>query len=329
VLGAVGFFYRQSSASLVGEGNLITGSMDPDSPFQEEGDISVRIDAHGRLRSFAAMPVRTEARAAGPNWPDILREAGLDPADWTQVAPAARPRFFVDTRIAWEGRLSADPEIPARIEATALDGRMVTFDIIGPWHSDPSRRAETTGAGGTPVMRLTGAGAGRGFLISAVLFLTGAFFARQNLRMGRGDRRGATRVALFGSAATTATWFLIPRGVVSMNEALGWTLFLASNVWVFYVAVEPFVRRRWPTMLVGWVRLLAGDIRDALIGRDVLIGCATGVAGACLTALNRLVAWQAGNPAALLLPDWHMLNGTGPFIGGYWLSSPADSSSAC
>ena len=31
--------------------------------------------------------------------------------------------------------------------------------------------------------------------------------------------------------------------------------------------------------------------------------------------LHRLVAWQAGNPAALLLPDWHMLNGTGPFIG--------------
>ena len=40
-----------------------------------------------------------------------------------------------------------------------------------------------------------------------------------------------------------------------------------------------------------------------------------GVASACLTALNRFVAWQAGNTAALLVPDWYMLNGTGPFIG--------------
>ena len=28
-----------------------------------------------------------------------------------------------------------------------------------------------------------------------------------------------------------------------------------------------------------------------------------------------MVAWQAGNLNALLLPDWFMFNGTGPFIG--------------
>lgn len=110
-------------------------------------------------------------------------------------------------------------------------------------------------------------------------------------------------------------WVLTGRGVVAMYTALGYTLFLASFVWVFYVAVEPFVRRRWPAMLVSWVRVLAGDVQDPLVGRDVLIGCATGVVAACLSALNRVVGWQAGNVSAVLLPDWFMFNGTGPFLG--------------
>lgn len=33
------------------------------------------------------------------------------------------------------------------------------------------------------------------------------------------------------------------------------------------------MRRRWPATLVSWSRLLAGDFRDPLVGRDVLAGC--------------------------------------------------------
>jgi hypothetical protein len=117
------------------------------------------------------------------------------------------------------------------------------------------------------------------------------------------------------SAATVTSWFFVVRGVVSIQTAVGYTLFAAAAVWVFYVAVEPFVRRRWPAMLVAWVRVLAGNVRDPLVGRDALIGCATGVVAAFLTALNRLVASGAGHAGTLLVPDWHMFNGTGPFIG--------------
>jgi serine/threonine-protein kinase len=313
-LGAVGFFYRQSSASLVGQ-NVLSGRFDLGSPLREEGDVDVRLDADGRLRSFTAVPVMSGARAGGPNWPDILREAGLDPDEWTAAAPERRPRYFVDTRVAWQSGLGSSAEVPTRIEATALDGRMVTFEIIGPWRSDASRRTLGTGAAGTPIGRLTESAGPLGLSITAILFLTGAFFARQNLRIGRGDRRGATRLALFGSAASLGSWFFAGRGFVPMYSILGFTLYMASFVWVIYVAVEPFVRRRWPAMLVAWVRVLAGNVRDPLVGRDILIGCATGVAGSCLTALNRVVAWQAGNPIALLVPDWFMLNGTGPFMG--------------
>jgi len=314
-LGAVGFFYRQSAASLVGQGDVLIGNFDLGSPLREEGDVDVRLDADGRLRSFTAVPLRGEARAGGPNWPDILREAGLDPDEWTAAAPERQPRYFVDTRIAWQNHSWSSAEVPTRIEATALDGRMVTFVIIGPWRSDALRSTLRTGGGGTPIARATDSAGPVGLLIRVILFLTGAFFARQNLRIGRGDRRGATRLALFGSAAVMGSWFLAGRSFVPMYSILGFTLFAASFVWVIYVAVEPFVRRRWPAMLVAWVRVLAGDVRDPLVGRDILIGCATGVAGSCLTALNRVFSWQAGNPIALLVPDWFMLNGTGPFIG--------------
>ena len=49
-----------------------------------------------------------------------------------------------------------------------------------------------------------------------------------------------------------------------------------------YVAVEPFTRRYWPTLMVSWQRLLSGRLRDSLVGRDVLFGV---LAGAISTAL--------------------------------------------
>src|SRR5262249_882888 len=45
-----------------------------------------------------------------------------------------------------------------------------------------------------------------------------------------------------------------------------------------YMALEPAVRRRWPRILVSWSRLLDGDFRDPLVGRDILIGCFFGIA---------------------------------------------------
>jgi serine/threonine-protein kinase len=53
---------------------------------------------------------------------------------------------------------------------------------------------------------------------------------------------------------------------------LGWSCF----IWALYIALEPYVRRRWPATLVSWSRLLAGRFRDPLVGRDVLVGCLAG-----------------------------------------------------
>ena len=62
-----------------------------------------------------------------------------------------------------------------------------------------------------------------------------------------------------------------------VDEQLAWGLFLGTSAFLFYLAVEPFVRRRWPEILISWSRLVMGDLRDPMIGRDILIGAVFGV----------------------------------------------------
>ena len=47
--------------------------------------------------------------------------------------------------------------------------------------------------------------------------------------------------------------------------------------WVFYVALEPYVRRRWPQSLISTTRLLRGNWRDPVVGGHVLVGTAMGI----------------------------------------------------
>ena len=48
-------------------------------------------------------------------------------------------------------------------------------------------------------------------------------------------------------------------------------------MWLLYIALEPYARRRWPLMLVSWKRLISGDVHDPLVGRDLLLGVACGI----------------------------------------------------
>jgi serine/threonine-protein kinase len=57
----------------------------------------------------------------------------------------------------------------------------------------------------------------------------------------------------------------------------------AVEMWIAYMALEPYVRRLWPRMLVSWTRLVSGRLRDPLVGRDLLLG---GAIGSALTAIG-------------------------------------------
>ncbi len=78
-------------------------------------------------------------------------------------------------------------------------------------------------------------------------------------------------------------------------------LFRSGIAWLAYLGIEPWIRRYWPTSLISWSRVLAGSFRDPLVGRDVLIGIAFGVAGALYPGLIeyavQVVGKDAVNPA--------------------------------
>jgi hypothetical protein len=83
-------------------------------------------------------------------------------------------------------------------------------------------------------------------------------------------------------------------------HAAGGALFDAAAVWILYVALEPYVRRRWPEALVSWNRLLSGRFNDPLIGRDVLIAALASAPVPCLFALILNAPRWRGEPPALL-----------------------------
>jgi hypothetical protein len=132
-----------------------------------------------------------------------------------------------------------------------------------------------------------------------LLTLAAVLLARRNWKGNRGDARGAGRIAGFVYAVLMAAWAVgadhspnVPEELSLLVIALGGSGLVAALVWIIYMALEPFVRRRWPHMLIGWTRVLAGRIADPLVGRDLLVGA---LGGAALAALYH---------AALLAPGW-------------------------
>jgi len=185
-----------------------------------------------------------------------------------------------------------------RIEAAAFRGKPVSFELIGPW-TEPARMR---------IPRLL-SGEHAASVIVLVIFIAllagGALLAWRNLRLGRGDRKGAFRLALFIFVLVVGTWLLVNHHVAAMAELgsfvqmLCAALFAAGFLWELYIALEPYVRRRRPETLVSWSRLLAGGLRDPLVGRCLLIGCAAGTVTSLLYRLYLISRPWLGYPPLL------------------------------
>lgn len=127
-------------------------------------------------------------------------------------------------------------------------------------------------------------------LISIVL-VGALWLAVRNIRAGRGDTRGALRLAAAGLIFQSSSEIVrlhhvpTPAEVRHVLYQIGIGLFVAATVWVLYMALEPYLRRRWPQSLISWTRLLAGDARDPLVEGHILVGRAS---FSCVSTLNRL-----------------------------------------
>jgi hypothetical protein len=133
------------------------------------------------------------------------------------------------------------------------------------------------------------------------LLILASFLAWRNVHLGRGDTRGATRLAAFVLFLSMLWWLCQASHVPTAHEFVGFlealNVFFASaaRAWIFYVALEPYVRRRWPQIMIAWSRLLGGGVRDPVVGGHLLIGTAFGIGFTILGLVQRLLVEQSGS----------------------------------
>jgi predicted Ser/Thr protein kinase len=299
---AIQFRYRQSPRTLVhwlpNSTWFFPGVTSFDPPSAVTGESLVWLDGRGRLLALEVIPPQVDespGTAQAPDWSVLFREAGLDPSKWVAAEPTWTPPRYADARAAWRGVLPEHPDVAMRIEAAAYRGKPVYWQLIGPWTRPFRVVAHTSSPGERAASILMAA-----ILVS--LIVGGAFFARRNLRMGRGDRHGAARLGYLALGLLAVVWVFGESHVPTFGELAlffgysGSALFISGFLWLLYISLEPFVRRRWPGSLISWSRLLSGSIRDPLVGRDVLVGCVLGVVGVLLFFLTYGVASWIGVP---------------------------------
>src|SRR5262249_7206661 len=129
-------------------------------------------------------------------------------------------------------------------------------------------------------------------------------------------RGGARHVAGIGVATQTAAYMLPTRHdpdpqseYLRLSEIVAFALLAATGIWILYMAFEPYVRRFWPQLLIGWSRLLSGRVRDPLVGRDVLVGVTAGMIAGLLLASRNVIPYLLGlSVATPVLPvSWVFL----------------------
>lgn len=304
------FWYRQSPAPLtpvaamsITFGRARTTLTDP--PRTAPGMVALVLDAGGRLLGFESVPQRFSEDELPPvNWTPFFAAAGLDPQRCVAATPELEPWLPIDERAAWDSPGPGDSDDAVRVEAAALRGKPVHFSVLPEGAPAPATPRTRDPAWRTAVVMHT-----RIALLSFAAL--GAIpLAWRNVRRGQGDRRGAFRLAGAVLVGRVAAWGLSAARAGQVDAefrlllfALMCAWFEATLVWVFYVALEPYVRRFWPQTIVAWTRVLAGRWHDPLVARDLLVGMLLGTCIVLLFVLDHFalswMKWDLREPLRL------------------------------
>jgi serine/threonine-protein kinase len=278
----VRFWYRQRDGVLTSR-HSYGYTLPDDPPLIVPGEILVELDLRGRLLWLEVVPQGALPESTAPcDWTPLFAAAEIDPAKLTPTRPRQTPPHFADNTQAWEGPSAREGDFgePLRVEAASLGDRPVFFRVEKPWD-------EPAAAGGARLFPI----------LVAIAMIVAAILARRNLRTGRADLRGANVLLAIYVALHTVT--ILPVLALSpdpgalagqVTQMLSRAGFQGAFVWLAYLGLGPVVRRRWPSVLVAWSRMLQGGLLDPLVGRHVLIGCA---AGALMGVIGHLPFWIA------------------------------------
>jgi len=269
--------YRESPLPLVAS---------PDGEVTEErpapivsGMIEAWVNSKGELRRFLAVPPQVDAStAAQPIGPQMISRAiGFDLSKWEETAPRYTPLYAFDWLKAWKGRHPTLP-LDVAVQASAWRGRITEVQVIWPWtiagRAPESRQSSSNNSLTSLIEKIT----------SGLVILFSVFLAARKIKAGRGDRRGAARLASAVFALGALAWAFWAHWVADIGmlevfatNAAGWVS-SAVLIWFLYIGLEPEVRARWPKSIVSWSRVLAGRWQDPLVGADVLWGALVGLA---------------------------------------------------
>jgi hypothetical protein len=107
----------------------------------------------------------------------------------------------------------------------------------------------------------------------------------------------------------------------TLTAGVALSLFVGALVWMYYMAVEPTVRRVWPEIMITWNRVLAGRFKDPLVGRDVLIGVLAGLFAVFVLQVDVLSPRMLGEPLGRPISptgDLSVLMGALPAFAVLW-----------
>lgn len=278
------FYFRQSPKDMLPRENrrdlwtpglLLTRDLPP---HAISGMVMVVLEPDGALDEFLAVPPQFAPGPIGsdppspPDWNAMFIESGLDVKRFEPEPPVWISPVPFDASMGWKGSYAQDPAATVHVSAAAFRGRPVYFQVIAPWNH-PERQGSIGISTGESVARIVVPS------LMVLLLPLVVFMVWRNLAQGRGDLNGAARLTVFSAAALLTAWLLLSHHQSSpwqewlvflygMGQVLWYTLLISGA----YLAIEPYVRRRFPEMLTSWTRLMRGDWRDPLVGRHVLIG---------------------------------------------------------
>ena len=237
-------------------------------------------------------------------WAVVFKWTELDQAMFTPMSRRFTPPMFADEVRVWTGRHPDDESLAVELVAARLGGRIVFAEVIEPWRlsaADQARLAGTEFAesglpavGEIPLWATVVRG-----VVFLVVVVCGAALGWRNLQLNLADVVGARRLGIAVFVLGICAWVFVQRHTYDLAgetamfyEGVSRAAFQGVAIWLFYLAVEPYVRRHWPYSIVAWSRILNGRVRDPAVGKSVLIGCLFGVAMVlALAVFTRLPVW--------------------------------------
>jgi hypothetical protein len=276
------------------------------------GSITVVVDSAGNLIELDVIPSlelpgkKTEPEPE-PDWAKALRLGGVEKVERQPVEPSRAVPTYCDSVEAWRINRPLEDGGAFVFHAGAHHGRIVHVTTAWDWDLEgPISRALSQQVGPRQNDLLPAL-----FLIA--MSMLAVLLAWHNLRLGRGDLRGAMVCAfavgggylLFEVTGLPLHEYTFASllGELSMGRVIGHPLVHAVTALLAYLAVEPYVRRIWPRSLIGWARLSQGRIRDPAVGGELLTGVFVALAfGGLLLAIDLAERWfglQGHDPVRL------------------------------